>query len=571
MENNQNSDVEELNKKEDEIEQNKNMTSETKSRVKVKKHSFFRGMMILIVAQVLVKIFGLVYRLVIVNVPGFGNVGTGYFSAGYQIYTLMLALSSIGLPTVVTKFVSERVAVGDIKGAQRVFRICATLFISLGAVLSFSLYFGADYIATNLLNVPDLALIFRVLSPAIVFVSASSMIRGYFTGMENMTATSVSQILEQLLNAVLSIAFVYAVIGKEPHIMATAANVSATVAIIITFIYLVIYYFRKRLRVDKKEKSKEDNVKTSTLLSRILKYSIPITTSSIISVLNNVIDTATVSRGIQKAFARVIHVKTELEAKAMEMQGILGKIETITMLPLAVNLALSTVLVPSLASAKALKQEKEISNRIKSSLFISTVIILPCAAGMIALASPILQMLYPSAPDGMYVMMLLSIAMIFIGYNQTMSGSLQGIGKTLTPMIALLVGAMVKIILNIVLVQNPNINIYGAPISSIICQLITFIILYSVLRKQVDIKMKFSKNVFKPIVISSFMGALVYASYIGMRYVTGNTISTLVAVVVGVLIYVVLVFKTKVIVKEDIEYLIKSKKLMNILYKLKLL
>ncbi len=553
------------------VEEQLKTAGDSNNRIKVKKHSFFRGMVILIVAQVLVKVFGLVYRLVIVNVPGFGNVGAGYFAAGYQIYTLMLALSSIGLPTVVTKFVSERVAVGDIKGAQRVFRICSTLFISLGAILSISLYFGADYIATNLLDVPDLASIFKVLAPAIVFVSASSMIRGYFTGMENMTATSVSQILEQLLNAVLSITFVYAVIGKEPHIMATAANVSATVAIIITFIYLIIYYFRKRLRVEKDEKSKEDSIKTSTLLSRVLKYSIPITTSSIISVLNNVIDTATVSRGIQKAFANIIHIKTELEAKAMEMQGILGKIETITMLPLAVNLALSTVLVPSLASAKALKNEKEISNRIKSSLFISTVIILPCAAGLIALASPILQMLYPTAPDGMYVMMMLSIAMIFIGYNQTMSGSLQGIGKTLTPMMALLVGAIVKIVLNIILVQNPSINIYGAAISSIICQLITFIILYAVLRKQVDIKMKFFKNVFKPIIISAFMGAIVYASYIGMKYITGNTISTLIAVLVGVLIYIVLIFKSKVVIKDDIEYLVKSEKLVNILYKFKLL
>ena len=274
---------------------------------------------------------------------------------------------------------------------------------------------------------------------------------------------------------------------------------------------------------------------------------------------------------VGKAFANIIHIKTELEAKAMEMQGILGKIETITMLPLAVNLALSTVLVPSLASAKALKNEKEISNRIKSSLFISTVIILPCAAGLIALASPILQMLYPTAPDGMYVMMMLSIAMIFIGYNQTMSGSLQGIGKTLTPMMALLVGAIVKIVLNIILVQNPSINIYGAAISSIICQLITFIILYAVLRKQVDIKMKFFKNVFKPIIISAFMGAIVYASYIGMKYITGNTISTLIAVLVGVLIYIVLIFKSKVVIKDDIEYLVKSEKLVNILYKFKLL
>ena len=538
---------------------------------KLKKHSFFKGMIILIIAQLLVKVFGLVYRLVIVNVPGFGNIGSGYFSAGYQVYTLMLAISSIGLPTVVSKFVSERVALNDYKGAQRVFRIASSIFISIGAVLSFTLYFGADYIATNIMQVPDLAIVFKVLSPAIVFVSASSMIRGYFTGLGNMTATSMSQILDQLFNSILSIVFVYAVIGREPHIMAAAANVSATIAIIITFIYLIIYYFRKRLKIDKKEKSKEDDVKTTSLMKSILKYSVPITMGSVISVLNNVIDTATVSRGIQKAFGNIILVKTELEAKAMEMQGILGKVETITMLPLAINLALSTILTPSLASAKALKQEEEIQNRVKSSLFITTIISLPAAAGMIALASPILQMLYPSAPDGMYIMMMMSITMIFVGFSQTISGSLQGIGKTLTPTMALLAGAIVKIVLNLTLIQNPNINIYGAAIGSIVGQTITFIILHIVLSKNVKIKRSFTKDILKPVLISTVMGLLVYGTHRGINLYIGNTISTLIAIVIGVLFYTIAMFKLKAIEEDDITYLVKSEKLIDVLKKLRLL
>lgn len=554
-----------------EIKDNNKIEDNKEEKSNLKKHSFFKGMIILIIAQILVKVFGLVYRLVIVNVPGFGNIGSGYFSAGYQIYTLMLAISSIGLPTVVAKFVSERVAIGDMKGAQRVFIICVTIFISIGALLSLLLYLFADYIAINFLDVPDLGIVFKVLAPAIVFVSASSMIRGYFTGLENMTAISVSQILEQLLNSILSIAFVYSVIGKEPHIMAAAANSAATVSIFISFIFLVIYYLKKRIKVKSVDKSKEDNVKTTTLVGKILKYSIPITTGSIISVLNNVIDTATVSRGIQKAFSNIIKVKTELEAKAMEMQGVLGKIETITMLPLAVNIALSTVLVPSLASAKALKDEKEISKRIKSSLFISTIVILPCVVGLIVLAGPILQMFYPTAPDGKYIMILLSIAMIFTGFNQTISGSLQGIGKTVAPMLALLIGAIAKIILNIVLISNPDINIYGAAIGSIVCQIITFLISYIVLIKNVKIQFNFIKDILKPLLISIIMGILVYGTYILMINFIGNTISTIIAILVGILIYVVLIFKLKAIEKEDIIYLIKSDKLISILEKLRLI
>lgn len=241
------------------------------------------------------------------------------------------------------------------------------------------------------------------------------------------------------------------------------------------------------------------------------------------------------------------------------------------MLPLAVNLALSTVLVPSLASAKALKQEEEVSKRIKSSLFISTIVILPCAAGLIALSGPILQMFYPTAPEGKYIMMLLSIAMIFTGFNQTISGSLQGIGKTVAPMLALLSGAIVKIILNILLIQDPDINIYGAAIGSIICQIITFLISYIVLKKNIKIRTNFVKDILKPTLISILMGIIVYGIYLGMMKITGNTISTLIAILIGVLVYVVLIFKSKAIEKEDITYLIKSDKAIKILEKLRLI
>lgn len=241
------------------------------------------------------------------------------------------------------------------------------------------------------------------------------------------------------------------------------------------------------------------------------------------------------------------------------------------MLPLAINLGLSIALIPSLASSKALKNEKEISNRVKSSLFISTVVILPCAAGFIALADPILQMFYPTAPDGKYIMMLLSIAMIFTGYNQTISSSLQGIGKSVAPMIALFVGAVVKIILNILLIQKPNINIYGAAIGSIACHLITFFISYTVLRKNVKLEIKFVKDILKPILISTIMGLLVYLIYIGMNRIIGNTISTIIAILIGILIYVILIFKSKAIEKEDITYLIKSEKLIKVLEKLRLI
>ena len=162
-------------------------------------NSFMKNVVILIFSQLLIKVLGLVYKLVITNVPGFGDTGLGYYSAGYQIYALLLTLSSIGIPSVISKLVSERIAIGDTKGADRIFRVAFKLFTTIGFVLSIGLFFSADFIATNILNVPDVAYVMKVLSPAIVFVAMSAVLRGYFSGQQNMKPTSVSQTLEQFL------------------------------------------------------------------------------------------------------------------------------------------------------------------------------------------------------------------------------------------------------------------------------------------------------------------------------------------------------------------------------------
>ena len=224
--------------------------------------SFMKNVLILMFAQIMVKVLGLIYKFVITNFEGFGDTGLGYYSAGYQIYSVLLALSSIGIPSVISKLVSERMAIGDQKGAQRIFRICMTFFVGLGTAFSIVLFFGAEYIATAIFNVPDTKYVMQVLAPAIAFVAASATFRGYFAGLNDMKPTSSSQIIEQFLNCVLSITFVYALIGREPYIMAAGGNLSSTLAIIITFMYLIIYYKNKTdLNIEKIESNEFYDIK----------------------------------------------------------------------------------------------------------------------------------------------------------------------------------------------------------------------------------------------------------------------------------------------------------------------
>lgn len=532
--------------------------------------SFMKNVLILMFAQIMVKVLGLIYKFVITNFEGFGDTGLGYYSAGYQIYSVLLALSSIGIPSVISKLVSERMAIGDSKGAQRIFRICMTFFVGLGTIFSIGLFFGAEYIATAIFNVPDTKYVMQVLAPAIAFVAASATFRGYFAGLNDMKPTSYSQIIEQFLNCVLSITFVYALIGKEPYIMAAGGNLSTTLAILLTFVYLIAYYKRKKLKIDKNQESPEENLTTGQLLKKILVISIPVTISSVISVVNPLIDTGTVSNCIQTAFASMYPIKEELEAFAMSRTGILSKVDTLVNLPTAINVAFSTALTPAIAAALAKKDKKTASKRMTFSIFASLLIVLPCTAGFMALAQPILNLIYPSANDGAEVLMIFSIPMIFIALNQTINGGLYGLNKTYVPAIALAVGAVTKFVLNIILISNPNIEIMGAGVSSIVCQLIAFLITFTVLRKNIKLQFKIGRMVIAPIFAAALMGIATYFINQGLSSIISPNISTIASIILGAIIYVILIFLFRILKKEDIMMIPFGTKLYALLLKLKI-
>ena len=549
------------------------MEQEKTEEINVKKKkgaSFMKNVLVLMFSQIMVKILGFIYKLVITNIEGFGNTGLGYYSAGYQIYSLLLALSSIGIPNVVSKLVSERVAIGDNKGAQRIFKICMTFFTAIGLVLSLVLFFGAETISTVIYNVPDIKYVMQVLAPAVVFVAISAVFRGYFAGLNDMKPTSYSQILEQFLNCVLSITFVYALIGEEPYIMAAGGNLSTTCAIVLTFIYLIAYYKRKKMKVDRKQISPEAHKTTKQLLKTILALSVPITFSSVISIISPLIDSTTVSRCIQTAFASVYPIKEELEAFAMSMTGILSKVDTLTGLPIAINIAFSTALVPAISSSLAQKDYKTASSRMTFSMFASLLIIIPCACGFISLAQPILNLIYPTASDGASVLILCSISMIFVALNQTINGGLYGLNKSYVPAIATLISVFIKLGLNITLISNPNIGINGSGISSIAAQALVFIISIVILNKNLKLNFKFGRMILGPIAAGIFMGVSVYFINKGLNMVIGQSISTIISILLGATIYVLAILVFKILKKEDILMIPFGTKIYPILVKLRI-
>ena len=283
---------------------------EARERIrKEKSTSFMKNVAMLMIAQIVIKILGFIYRLVIINVEGFGDVGNGFYDTGYTVYSLLLTLSSVGIPTVISKLVSERTAKGDYRGAHRIFLIALKVFTGIGVFFSLVLFFGSGIIARKVLNVPDVKYVLMVLSPAIMFVAISAVLRGYFQGLGSMKSTSVSQTLEQFFNCVLTITFVYALVGKDPAIMAAGGNVSTTLSIVISFMYLFIFYKRRKKGIMEECKNQtvvQEDKTAGKLIKTIFAISIPMTIGSLVSVINNMIDTVTISNCIQTAFSGIL-------------------------------------------------------------------------------------------------------------------------------------------------------------------------------------------------------------------------------------------------------------------------
>ena len=393
---------------------------------KVKGESFMQGVMALMFSQVLIKLLGLVYKWYLTNREGFGDEGNAIYSAGFSIYALLLTISSTGVPNAVARLVSQHTAKGDYRGAHRVFKIALGTFAVIGLIGTLLLFFGAHYIANVWLAIPEAELTLVALSPAIFFVAIICVFRGYFNGRENMKATANSQTIEQLFKTIFTVLVVEIVAicsGVNTNLMAAGANLATTLATVGSFFYLYIFYKMRREDLSKEIVSSK-NYGTKSIwktVKSILSVSVPMSLSSILTSINRNIDSTTVKRGLQSFLS---------ESDALKQYGILsGKVDTLTSLPLSFNIAFATALVPAITTAKTKGDMKTATKRVSFSLLVTMLIGLPCMVGMIIFAQPILDLLFPNAPDGAFIFQVSSLAIIFTVLEQTVNGALQGLGK----------------------------------------------------------------------------------------------------------------------------------------------
>ncbi len=538
---------------------------------KLKKTSFLKNVVILVTAHIFIKIIGVINKIYLTNKQGFGDEGNAIYSSAFQIYALFLTISSIGIPNAVSKIVSERLAVGDSKGAHKTFKIAVITFGFLGFILSMFLCMYSKKMAVEWLQIPEARLSLLALSPAIFFVSITSVIKGYFNGRENLNIGAHSQTIEQIFRTILTISlieFIAQTTGFDTRVMAGGAAIATTLSEIVCFIYLYRYYRSVKGEIAN-EIRRSVNYKYKGIrktIKEILIVSIPMSIGPIIGGINKNIDSMTIIRGLKKFM-------TETEAK-LEYGILSGKIDTLVSFPLSFNSAFTSTLIPVVSAAKASGDINKANKKIRFSMLISILIGVPSTVGMVIFAEPILEFLFPNQPSGGFLLQISAISITFIMLNQNINSVLHGLGKTIVPSIILLLGAIIKLVLNTVLVQiNPNEFILGgtagAATSTVISHGITCIISLAILKKYINLQFGI-KDFLKPIFATVMMAVCMIFIYNELIGIFSAKLCIILTLLISIIIYLLLVLILKIFLEEDLKKIPLGIHIYSILKKLKI-
>lgn len=505
----------------------------------MKKQSLIKGSLILGIAGILTRFLGIFFRWPLFML--IGDEGVGYYQMAYPLYMFFIAMAS-GIPIAMSKMISESNAINDIKTSFQVVKESAILTIFIGTGTSLILFLFSKQII-NFLNWDYKAYYSLIgISFAPMVISFVTIFRGFFQGFQNMTPSAISQILEQIGRVVFGVGLAYILLPKGIEFSAGAASFGATAGGVLAggFLYFKYRETKKTFKVSK-IKSNPD------ILTKILKISIPISLGATVGTIMSLIDSILVPQkllqaGFHKTKATILYAQ------------LTGKASVIVNIPLTLSMALCTSLIPIIAECYILKKKEEIKNKVNLSMKISLVIAIPCMFGLFFMAEPIMRLILPGRSEGGNILKYLSLSIPFIIITQTTTSILQSVGSYIVPIINLLIGCIFKIIITIGLVPINNINIYGAVIASISAYVIVSILNIIVMKKKLGFKLNIYDNFIKPSYASIFMiiGVLLSYSYF-FKNATSNSLSCLLSILLGVIIYIIGIVVFKVFTIKDVK------------------
>lgn len=545
---------------------------------KKKNSSFLMQGIILAAAGIITRLIGIAYRIPVNNI--LGDEGQGFYGCAFSIYNIALLLTSYSLPLAVSKLVSARVSKKEYKNAMRIFKGALLFAIIVGAVVGIIVFAGAEFIAGEIMSLKLSAYALRVLAPGLFIVAVMGVVRGFFQGMGTMVPTALSQIVEQIVNAIVSIigASYLLEMGKKvkeakentsvPYAYGAAGGTLGTVSgalIGLIFLVLVMMLFYPTLK-RRVQKDKTKNLEGYGDIYSVLLLTIaPVILSTAIYNISETLD--------QGIFSNIMVAQGHTEKETAELLGMFtGKYNTLINIPLAVANALGASLIPSLTATVASGTKKQIHAKINMVIRFVMMIAIPCAVGFLVLAEPILDLLYNGNIEIPARMLQLgAITVIFYCLSTVTNAILQGINKMTTPVKHGAIALVIHLIGLYIMLVFFKWEIYAVVAGNIIFSLSMCILNARALKQAVRYQQEIKRTFLIPLGASAIMGVITFTTYFLIKIALPNAMATILALAFAVLVYGICLLKFGALTADEVVALPKGASIYKLLVKLHLM
>ena len=516
---------------------------------KNEKKSFVKGAVILGVAGLICKVIGAFFRIPLYNMLG---DGTQYYEAIYPFYSTLLVISSAGLPTAISRMVAERSVIGDMIGAKRVFRKSQLLLFIIGVVTTAMMYFGADFLARLTVGAPA-ALSFRMMAPALLIVSIMCSYRGYLQGLQQMTGTAMSQLMEQVGKLAIGLYLAARWMPRGPEYGAMGAVAGVTISELLALIVVGGFYLFRKRGIELTQNPDIEQTSDKGIIRGLLAIAIPVTIGASIMPIMGIVDMSLIKNTLMSIGF------SDAEA-TMRLVALRSNVSAIINMPAVLTIALAMSLVPAISAARTANDQKAIHTISAMGIKLAMFIGIPCAVGLFALSAPAIDLLYKIDEQRLAIASALmrtsAVGVIFLSLVQTLTGILQGAGKQHIPVINLFIGGIVKVVLMLTLMKIPNIEIQGAAISTTACYTVAGVLDAIYLIRFTKLKLNVLDTFIKPAIAALIMGGAAYFSYqFLISKVSSSTVATAGAILIGVVLYLVGVLWMQMFSAEDLSFI----------------
>jgi len=507
------------------------------------RRGFMLGALILSLSGFLSKLCGAVFKIPLTNLVG--PEAMGYFGSAYSIYNFLLALATAGIPTGISTMVARSIAKGKYKDISALLKIAASIFVLLGAVLSILGMIFAKPLAV-LMNSEEAYWCVFAIMPAVFFITVVAIFRGFFQGHNNMMPTALSNVIEAVLKLIAGygVALILHLQGYEPPVVVGGAMAGVTLGTVVSACFMLLRYcFRgKSYRLQAEDPSSDLITPRRTLTKDFLSITFPIMISSITSNLMSALD----------AFFVVNRMKLYYTVADANLRwGCYGSmVQPIYNMPSFLITSIGTSLVPSISMAYARNDVEGIRRTLDKALKYSAILAFGCGFGLSGVAEGAVRLFYGGRPEeeiqmAVTLLSILSFALVFVGLTNVTASILQSVGKAQMSVISVAVGSVGKTISTFLLVSIPGLNIFGAPISTLIAYPTMLILNLFFIRKYLNYSPRILDFAVKPL----FCAAGCFAAARGTAWLLGDLASTRWAVfpeiAVGIVVYFALILLTK--------------------------